>query len=117
TDPTVNEQDTTLIAIIIFQQFPGKDDLWRFDYAKVIHLTSGVEHCLRDIISRVGSVAIQENVSLDADSTSFGKGLRELVSYRADFIEVLRKRDRVFGGLYVPQHRGERLIAIQQDLD
>src|SRR5687767_14876700 len=41
-DPSIDHENTAMVAIVVFQQLPNEDHLRRFDPAKQLHLTTGI---------------------------------------------------------------------------
>ena len=103
-----------MAAIIVFQQFPWKNDALRFHATKMFHATAGVFHRFDDVGRRLGrSVAVQQNINDDALPASFRKRLRQFMRDRAVFNEILREGDCGFGASDLAQHDGERSITVQ----
>jgi hypothetical protein len=52
-------------------------------------------------------------MNLDARPTAFRKSLSKIVGYGTAFIKILGKGNGGSRGLYITQHNGKGLIAVQ----
>src|SRR6185503_5089124 len=55
-DPSIDHENTAMVAIVVSQQLPKEDYLRRFDPAKQLHLTPCIAHQVGDFGGRVGSM-------------------------------------------------------------
>ena len=102
-----------MVTVVVFQELPWEENLRRLDSPKELHLTPGIFHYRRDITGYFArTLAIDQNMNLDARPTAFGKSLRKIVGYGTGFVEILGKGDGGSRALYITQHDGKSLIAV-----
>src|SRR5262245_3976267 len=103
-----------MVTIIIFQKLPSDKNLRCLHSPKKLHLAAGVFHQFRDFIRYFSrTLAIDQNMNLDARPAAIGKGLGKILGYGTGLVKILSKSDGRSCGLYIPQHGGESLIAVE----
>jgi len=113
-DPTVDHQNAPVITVIIFEELPWEENLGRLHSPKKLHLASGVLHQFRDFIGYFsGTLAIDQNMNLNPRPTATGKSLGKILRYGTSLVKILGKSDGRSCGLYIPQHGGISLIAVE----
>src|SRR5262245_35505682 len=103
-----------MVTIIIFQKLPWEENLGRLHSPKKLHLAAGVFHQFRDFIGYFSrTLAIDQNMNLDTRAAAIRKSCGKILRYRTGLVKILGKSDGRFCGLYIPQHHGKSLIAVE----
>src|SRR5262245_56561946 len=103
-----------MFTIIIFQKLPWEKNLGRIHSPKKLHLASGVFHQFRDFIGYFSrTLAIDQNMNLHTRPAAIGKSLGKILRYGTGLVKILSKSDSRSCGLYIPQHGGKSLIAVE----
>jgi|GEM_PF-3919813 len=117
-DSTIDHQNAAMIAIVILQHFPRKNNLRCFDAAEKFQLAAGLVQYLRYVFRDLaGAVAVQQEVGFYSRPAAFGKALGKSVGQRAALEQILGEGDGGFGFPYFTEHCRENRIAIWQNVD
>src|SRR5262245_11032517 len=103
-----------MVTIIIFQKLPWEEKLGRVHSPKKLHLSSGVFHQVSHFIGDFSkTLAIDQNMNLHTRPTAIGKSIGKILRYGTGLVKILSKSDSRSCGLYIPQHGGKSLIAVE----
>ncbi len=118
TDFSIDNQYPAVVAIIIFQQFPWKNDLRRSNAPEKFQLASRLSQHSRHLIRNfAAAMAVQQQVRFHPGPAAFRNIFNELIGERTGFKKVLGEGDGGFCLFDFTENRRKNAIAILQDID